>query len=115
MRRSLPVAALALTLSLVGCSKTTSHESDKRSAGSNLSVFLTSDVTNEERSTVEQKLRALPSIQNLSLETKEQAYARFKELFKDAPDLVAQIASGRLGDRDRAPAHDAIRRLCRRF
>jgi cell division protein FtsX len=52
-------------------------------------VFLRDDATEPQKQAIEAKLRALPGVVAVTFETHEQAYARFKEQFKNSPDLVA--------------------------
>jgi cell division protein FtsX len=61
-----------------------------------LVVYLRSDVTTAQKKAIEARLRALPNLVRLSFETKEQAYQRFKEIFKDEPELVEQVQPGNL-------------------
>src|SRR5882757_3301046 len=55
-----------------------------------VSIFLKSDVTPAQSDAIGQALAADPMVkQPVTHETKQQAYAKFQEEFKDAPDLVA--------------------------
>jgi len=54
-----------------------------------VSIFLKNDVTPEKQQALANQLRNDPLIkQPVFFETKDQAYAKFKTQFKDAPDLV---------------------------
>ena len=53
-----------------------------------VSIFLADDVTDEQRSTVEQELEASPEVADFIYESKEQAYARFQQQFAQQPELV---------------------------
>src|SRR2546421_8479896 len=54
-----------------------------------VSIFLKNDVTPEQQQTLANQLRNDPLVkQPVFFETKDQAYAKFKTQFKDAPDLV---------------------------
>jgi cell division transport system permease protein len=55
-----------------------------------VAVFLRDGVTEPQKQAIEARLRAVPRANGLHFETREQAYERFKETFKDSPDLVAQ-------------------------
>lgn len=57
-----------------------------------VSVYLKDDVTAPQRETLQTQLRASPEVQNVEYLTKQQAYARFKELFKANPNLVNQAS-----------------------
>ncbi len=86
MKRSLVFAAAVLMLSLAGCS------GDDPSQGKvSLSVYLKAGVTAEQRSAVEQRLRTTSYLEGVTFESREQAYANFKERFKDEPDMWQQI------------------------
>jgi cell division transport system permease protein len=55
-----------------------------------VSIFLKADVTDDQRNALQQALQSDPQVtQPVIHETKEQAYVKFKDEFKDAPDLVA--------------------------
>jgi cell division transport system permease protein len=54
-----------------------------------VSIFLKEDVTQAQIDQLRTELEAMPDVQRVDFESKEQAYARFKEQFKDTPDIVA--------------------------
>ncbi|WP_433051760.1 permease-like cell division protein FtsX [Dactylosporangium sp. CS-033363] len=54
-----------------------------------VSVFLKADVSDDQRSSIESALKSNGLVKSYEHETKEAAWNRFKEQFKDAPDLVA--------------------------
>ncbi len=51
-----------------------------------VSVFLDQKVTPAQRSALETELKAEPEIKSFRYETQAEAYARFRELFKQNPD-----------------------------
>jgi cell division transport system permease protein len=53
-----------------------------------VSVFLKADVTEEQRKGLESDLTGDPLVQDVTYESKELAWERFKTQFRDAPDLV---------------------------
>ena len=53
-----------------------------------VSVFLTKDVTQPERDAIRQELDQLPEVKQVYYESKQQAYQRFKQQFKDVKSLV---------------------------
>lgn len=59
-------------------------------AANDVSVFL-DRITQAEREALQTKLEGIVGPSNVSFETREQAVERFKELFKDAPDLIANL------------------------
>lgn len=54
-----------------------------------VSIFLRDDVTQAQRDQLREELEAMPDVQRVYFERKDEAYARFKEQFKDSPDIVA--------------------------
>src|SRR5690554_6248971 len=53
-----------------------------------VAIFLTDEVTEEQRTALRDALSKDPLVRDTLYESKEQAYSRFREQFKDAPDLV---------------------------
>jgi cell division transport system permease protein len=53
-----------------------------------ISVFLTKDVNETERTAISNELHALPQVQQVFYEDKQQAYKHFVEQFKNVPALV---------------------------
>ncbi|WP_426507758.1 permease-like cell division protein FtsX [Dactylosporangium sp. McL0621] len=54
-----------------------------------VSVFLKADVSDDQRSSIESALKSNGLVKSYEHETKDAAWKRFQEQFKDAPDLVA--------------------------
>ncbi|WP_433610539.1 permease-like cell division protein FtsX [Dactylosporangium sp. CA-139114] len=54
-----------------------------------VSVFLKADVSDDQRASIESALKSNGLVKSYEHETKEAAWKRFQEQFKDAPDLVA--------------------------
>src|SRR5437773_10176304 len=54
-----------------------------------VSIFLKQDVTAEQRDTIRKELESDPGVKQLEYESKEQAFKRFQEQFKAAPELIA--------------------------
>jgi cell division transport system permease protein len=54
-----------------------------------VTIFLKNDVTQPQKDAVLAALKADELVESATFETREQAYARFSEIYKDAPDLVA--------------------------
>jgi cell division transport system permease protein len=57
-----------------------------------VSVFLATDVTDPQKEDIRRTLEGIPVVQEVFHETKEQAYNRFKEQFKDSPDMVRNVS-----------------------
>lgn len=53
-----------------------------------VAVFLTHDATPQQKDAIRTKLGTLHPVDGIRFESRQQAYARFKEMFKDKPDLV---------------------------
>lgn len=59
-------------------------------------IFLTEDVSEEERSALQASLDADPLVESYEYQTREEAYEQFRVLFADAPDLVEATSPERL-------------------
>ena len=57
-----------------------------------VSVFLAPDVTDPQKADIQRTLEGIPVVQDVFYESKEQAYNRFKEQFKDSPDMVRNVS-----------------------
>jgi cell division transport system permease protein len=53
-----------------------------------VSIFLTDDVTDDQRAAIQQKLDGSDEVKSYVYESKDEAYARFKEQFAQQPELV---------------------------
>jgi cell division transport system permease protein len=56
-----------------------------------VSIFLADNVTDDQRSAVEQQLKNSPEVKSYIYESKDEAYKRFKEQFAQQPDLVNNV------------------------
>ena len=85
-----------------------------------VSVFLCADnstaptcaskaVTQEQRDVLSVQLRAMPIVKNVFYESKTDAFARFKEQFKDSPDLVDSVTADALPESYRVQLRDATK------
>src|SRR5688572_12833240 len=50
-----------------------------------VSIFLTADVTEEQRNALSAELEADPLVQKVEYESREQAYENFRELYRGSP------------------------------
>ncbi|MGH2599796.1 MAG: permease-like cell division protein FtsX [Dehalococcoidia bacterium] len=86
------IISMAVSLSLLGASVLmflqVQDMKDYYYAEIEVAIFLTDKVTDDQRSALEGALEDDPLVSHVKHETKEQAYQRFREQFKDAPDLV---------------------------
>jgi cell division transport system permease protein len=71
-----------------------------------VSVFLTKDVTQQQREAVRTELDQLPQVQQVYYESKQQAYERFKQQFKDVPALVKNTTPDALPESYRVKLKD---------
>jgi cell division transport system permease protein len=53
-----------------------------------VSIFLKSDVTDDQRSSLRSDLEGDPLVKNVHYESKQEAWQRFQQQFRDAPDLI---------------------------
>ena len=88
MRRHLSIAAVVLLLCVTGCS---GDDHKDEHASSKLTVFLTPGATADQRDALRRELTTLPEVTSVTFVDKQAAYARYKEQFKDAPDLLAAV------------------------
>jgi cell division transport system permease protein len=70
-----------------------------------VSIFLRDDVTDAQRSALDQAIDANPLVQSKTYESKDQALEKFKQLWKDSPEFINSV--GRRGDQGPAghPGH----------
>jgi cell division transport system permease protein len=61
-----------------------------------VSVFLKTDITDTQRQAIDNKIAESSLVKSRSYENKEQAFARFQELWKDSPDFVKSIGPNSL-------------------
>ena len=54
-----------------------------------VSVFLDADIDAAQKAAVRAELEKLPSRDGVSFESREQAFANFKEIWKDQPERIA--------------------------
>jgi len=71
-----------------------------------VSVFLTKDVTQQQRDAIRAELDQLPQVQQVFYESKEQAYERFKQQFKDVKALVQNTTKDALPESYRVKLKD---------
>ncbi len=65
-----------------------------------------SAVTPQQRDELQADLEAMPEVQTVYYESQEQAYAQFKEQFKDSPDLVENVTADALPESFRVKLRD---------
>ncbi|HET6214546.1 MAG TPA: permease-like cell division protein FtsX [Micromonosporaceae bacterium] len=88
-----------------------------RPIGCHVSIFFQPDATPEQIQGSGAGLARMPEVIQFAYESKNQAYENFKEMFKDAPDLVASVhpdtlpSAYRITVRDLAAARIVIARF----
>jgi len=71
-----------------------------------VSIYLKNDVTPEQRSDLESKLKADGLVERYIYETKEQAYENFKKMFGDAPQMVESVGPNEMPESFRVKLKD---------
>ncbi|MEV4535855.1 permease-like cell division protein FtsX [Asanoa sp. NPDC049518] len=66
-------------------------ESPARERPTDVSVFLTTDVTDDQRQRVDVLLRSVETVREVRYESRDQAYLNFQAMFNDNPDLVSAV------------------------
>ncbi|MEW2376179.1 permease-like cell division protein FtsX [Micromonospora sp. NPDC047812] len=61
-----------------------------------VSIFLTQEVTPEQRDTLKAKLEGDSLVKEVIYVNKDEAYKRFQEMFQDAPDLLSAVKADSL-------------------
>ncbi|HEX2418948.1 MAG TPA: permease-like cell division protein FtsX [Micromonosporaceae bacterium] len=86
------IITMTVSLALLGASVlmfwTVADMRDYYYAEVEVAIFLTDEVTDDQRQSLEEALAQDSLVKSQIHETKDEAYARFREQFKDAPDLV---------------------------
>src|SRR5918999_820016 len=94
------IITMAVSLTMLGASGLLYRQVDKMEelyyTNIQVSIFLTNDITDDQRTSLEQTLRTDPLVSNVEYETREQAYAKFQTLFADSPELVEATEPERL-------------------
>jgi cell division transport system permease protein len=71
-----------------------------------MSIFLDKQVTPEQRSALQNELQSDGAVRTATYESKDQAYARFREQFKDTPELVDNVTKDALPESFRVKLND---------
>jgi cell division transport system permease protein len=86
------IITMSVSLTMLGASLLLYRQVDKLKdfyyAKVEVSIFLKTDVTDEQRSSLDTDLKADPLVDWVKYVSKEAAYDEFKTQFKEAPDLV---------------------------
>ena len=71
-----------------------------------VSIFLTADITDGQRASIDAALTASPLVRDKVYETKAQALARFRKMFQDSPTLVDAVRPDTLPESFRVKLKD---------
>lgn len=86
------IITMAVSLTMLGASGLLFLQVDKVQdlyySQIEVSIFLAPDITDEQRTTLDQTLNADAMVASYYFESREQAYERFRNLFADSPELV---------------------------
>jgi len=74
-----------------------------------VTIFLDEGVTEGQRDGLRQKLEGDSLVQSVTYESRDEAYKRFQELFKDSPDLVENVKPEALPESFRVKLKDPTR------
>ncbi|MEV0897934.1 permease-like cell division protein FtsX [Actinoplanes sp. NPDC049802] len=89
------VAALLMSVSLAGCGLFQSEEDEKierlLNENAEITVFVRDDITPQQKTDIEARLRAVPGMTDVAFEDHEAAYARMEKLFADEPEEMPDI------------------------
>ncbi|MCW3839304.1 permease-like cell division protein FtsX [Micromonospora yasonensis] len=61
-----------------------------------VSIFLKTDVSDQQRTDLDTKLKSDPLVKEVTYVNKDEAYNRFKQMYADAPDLVNAVKPDQL-------------------
>jgi cell division transport system permease protein len=71
-----------------------------------VSIFLRDDVTDAQRSALDQAIDTNPLVQSKTYESKEQALEKFKQLWKDSPEFINSVGPDSLPESFRVKLKD---------
>ena len=71
-----------------------------------VSVFLAKKITPEQRDSIGEQIRGLPVVDTVFYESQQQAYQRFKDQFRDSPDMVRNVTATVLPESYRVKLRD---------
>jgi len=71
-----------------------------------VAIFMKDNVTDAQRQNLDAALKGDPLVQATIFESKEQAYEKFKQLWRDSPDLVNAVKPGQLPESFRVKLKD---------
>jgi cell division transport system permease protein len=94
------IITMAVSLTMVGASwllfTQVNQMKDFYYAKLEVSIFLASDISDDQRSQLDNALKSDPLVQEYLYESKEKAYENFKTIYSDAPDLIKAVNAEQL-------------------
>jgi cell division transport system permease protein len=94
------ILTAAICLALLGASfllfRQVSQMQEYYSSRIGVSIFLKDNITDDQRNQLQSALKGNPLVTSVSFQSKEAAYAEFRENFKDSPDLLSQVQPAQL-------------------
>lgn len=94
------IVTVAISLALAGAGLLLHKQVDKMKGywydRVEVSIFLRDNVTQSQREALRSELDAMPQVDQVFYESKEEAYERFKEQFKDSPAIVENVTAAAL-------------------
>jgi cell division transport system permease protein len=104
------ILTTAISLALLGSGLILIHKVDKMKEyfyfRVEVSIFLTDNVTQAQRDNLRQQLQQDPLVKSLTYESKQEAYNRFRQQFKDSPDLINNTSPNALPESFRVKLKD---------
>lgn len=104
------ILTTAISLALLGSSLILIHKVETMKTAFyyrvEVSIFLTDAVTQAQRDQLRQELQQDPLVKSVTYESKTEAYKRFREQFKDSPDLINNTSATALPESFRVKLKD---------
>jgi cell division transport system permease protein len=94
------IITLAVSLTMLGASglmyRQVGDMKDLYYKNIEVSIFLDTQVSDQQRTDLDAKLKSDPLVREVTYVDKDEAYKRFQEMFQDAPDLLSAVKADSL-------------------
>jgi cell division transport system permease protein len=104
------IITMSVSLTMLGASVLMYMQVDRMKTfyygESEVSIFLREDVTDAQRTAINQALDTNPLVQSKEYETREQAFEKFKVLWRDSPDFIKSVGPDSLPESFRVKLKD---------
>jgi cell division transport system permease protein len=94
------IITLAVSLTMLGASglmyRQVGDMKDLYYKNIQVSIFLDTQVSDQQRTDLDAKLKSDPLVREVTYVNKDEAYKRFQEMFQDAPDLLSAVKADSL-------------------